>query len=268
MKSIFKSIGYIVAFVLVQLMVQSVFSVFAVTNGVKSKSEVMEYAKNNLLLISIIANFVTLGAFGLFRKLRKHSPTKLFSFHNIRPRDCFISAIVALSYSLCFGFVTYNIQFENAKLISQSSTYYSQIAPHLGLVMMVVALLLSAPIIEEYICRGIIFAELSQHFSPNITVILSAVIFGVMHLIAGGIILAIGATLMGLILGFIYLRTKSLTIAVIAHMFANLSDFIIELVPNMNTPTIIVAVFIFAVIMVGSLFYLYKGEKCTMKEQA
>jgi membrane protease YdiL (CAAX protease family) len=266
MKSILKSIGYILVFMLVQIMVQYAFSVFVVANGVKSKSEVMEYVVNNLLLISIISSFVTLGIIGFFRKTRKHSPTKLFSFHNIRRRDCLISAIAALSYSLCFGLVTYSNQFENTKLISQSSTYYSEIVPHLGLVMMVVALLLSAPIIEEYICRGIIFAELSKRFSSNITVILSAVIFGVMHLIAGGIVLAIGATLMGFILGFIYLKTKSLTIAIIAHMCANLSDFILELLPNMNTLTIIIAVFIFAVIMAGSLFYLYKGEKCTVEK--
>lgn len=261
MKSILKSIGYVLAFILIQILIQMVFSAVAVANGACTESDVMEYITNNTLLLSVITNMVTLLSITIFRKIRKKPSTGMFCFQNVTLNSCLICAITALAFSLCFSLVTYRTQFENAKLISQSYAYFSEAVPLLGPVMTVVALLISAPIVEEYICRGILFAELEKKFSANITIILSAVIFGVIHIIAGGIILALGATLMGLIFGYIYQKTKSLAVAVIAHSCANLSDFILQLIPNLNTLTIIIGSFICAVITIVGLFYLNKGER-------
>lgn len=65
-------------------------------------------------------------------------------------------------------------------------------------------------------------------------VLISAAFFGIVHLPAGGVVLALGATLMGICFGIVFVRTKSLYAAIIAHAFANLPDFVMQFLPEMQ----------------------------------
>ena len=261
MKNILKSIVYILTFILIQLLVQIGFVAFTVSNVASTQSDVMEYIKNNTLLIGFISNIASILIIAFFRKIRQKVPTKIFCFQNVTLKNCLISAVTAFSFSICFSLLTYYIQFENDKQIAQSSVYFSSIVSYLGPVMEILTLLIASPIVEEYICRGVLFEELGKKFSVGNTIILSAVIFGVLHIIAGGIVLALGATLMGLIFGFIYLKTKSLAVAVISHSCANLSGFIFQLIPNVNIFTIIIGSIVCTGITRAGLFLLNKANR-------
>jgi hypothetical protein len=86
------------------------------------------------------------------------------------------------------------------------------------LYFVVVAIL--SPIKEEIIFRGFIFGVLKEYQKPWIGFILSSLVFGIMHPYP------IAATLMGVGLGFVYHKTKSLSMSIALHVIWNTIAFI------------------------------------------
>ncbi|MEG1037656.1 MAG: type II CAAX endopeptidase family protein [Mucinivorans sp.] len=76
----------------------------------------------------------------------------------------------------------------------------------------------AAPLMEEYIFRGMLQRSLTVHSSPILGVIFSAVIFGLIHVIPQQIV---GAMMAGLVLGAIFYLTGSLTTVVVIHLLNN-----------------------------------------------
>lgn len=83
--------------------------------------------------------------------------------------------------------------------------------------------LILAPIFEEIIFRGIILKGLLTSHSPKFAIIASSILFAVSH---GKPIQILGALVIGLFLGWIYYKTKSLGTVIILHFTANLSSHI------------------------------------------
>jgi len=81
-----------------------------------------------------------------------------------------------------------------------------------------------APIFEEIIVRGIILEGLLNKYKPLTAIIISSFIFGIIHLDIPQII---NATLLGILLGVIYYKTRSLILCISAHMLNNVLAFII-----------------------------------------
>lgn len=81
-----------------------------------------------------------------------------------------------------------------------------------------------APVAEEFVFRGVILykAERNMHFwGANI---LQAVFFGLYH---QNVIQGIYATLVGLLLGLIYCRYKTIVAPILLHMMINASAFLV-----------------------------------------
>lgn len=119
-------------------------------------------------------------------------------------------------------------------MISKSVSFYNEIFPMFGLVLMVANLLVIAPITEEIALRGIIYTRAEKSTNAVTAIIVSSILFGLMHFMAGGIVLAIGAMLMAFVLGYIFYKFKSLWVCMIAHAVANLPDFILYSKPNIS----------------------------------
>ena len=84
-------------------------------------------------------------------------------------------------------------------------------------------LVLIASIMEEWLFRGIILDGLLRTYTPAKSIILSSVLFGILHLNPWQFV---GATLIGLFSGWIYYRTKKLTLSILVHMTNNLAAFV------------------------------------------
>ena len=159
------------------------------------------------------------------KKKKVKEEWKLFA----RPtKNYIIPCIIAFCYSLFFFLITYDPIANSKSMIHICAESYNSFA----LPMMALTLLISAPFAEEIINRGVIMNTLKRSFSARISIIISAVIFGLIHIPAGGIVLAIGAAMMGVILAIIYEKTDSLWIAITAHAVANLPDFIFYYSPE------------------------------------
>ena len=89
-----------------------------------------------------------------------------------------------------------------------------------------------APILEEFIFRGIVLKKFLKSHTPQSAIILSAIIFGIAHFNPWQFI---GAFFMGILIGWIYWKTKSIWPGIFIHFTNNsLSFFIAKKYNNIN----------------------------------
>lgn len=76
-----------------------------------------------------------------------------------------------------------------------------------------------APVAEELTFRGLVFRRLKDWMPASVSIVVSAVAFGIYH---GNMVQFLYATLFGALLAFIYHRTGTLWTCIVAHMVSNL----------------------------------------------
>lgn len=81
-----------------------------------------------------------------------------------------------------------------------------------------ISLTIIAPLFEEIIFRGIILEGLLKRYNVLISLLFSSLIFGIAHL---NILQGINAFFISLIIGFIYVKTKSILLCILAHSINN-----------------------------------------------
>lgn len=86
-----------------------------------------------------------------------------------------------------------------------------------------IAIVIAAPIIEELIFRGIILDGLLQRYSPIKSIILSSILFGIVHLNPWQFV---SALIIGLFSGWVYYRTRKLSLSILIHLVNNLVAFL------------------------------------------
>jgi membrane protease YdiL (CAAX protease family) len=84
-------------------------------------------------------------------------------------------------------------------------------------------IVIAAPILEEIIFRGIILDGLLKRYSPTKSILLSSFLFGLVHLNPWQFI---SAMVIGSFSGWIYYRTKKLSLSILIHLINNLIGFI------------------------------------------
>lgn len=86
-----------------------------------------------------------------------------------------------------------------------------------------IAIVIAAPVIEELIFRGIILNGLLQKYSPVKSIIISSILFGIVHLNPWQFI---SALIIGFFSGWVYYRTRKLTLSILIHLVNNLIAFV------------------------------------------
>lgn len=84
-----------------------------------------------------------------------------------------------------------------------------------------------APLVEEMIFRGLVLSRLRKALPAWLAVVLQGLVFGFVH---GQLVWIVYATLFGLLLGYVRLRTGSLKASILLHLGFNLSSFFIGIV--------------------------------------
>jgi uncharacterized protein len=85
------------------------------------------------------------------------------------------------------------------------------------------ALVVVAPVTEEVLFRGLILRGFLQRYSARKSIWLSALFFGALHLNPWQLFYT---TLLGVILGWLYLHTRSLGLCILVHALNNSAVFI------------------------------------------
>jgi membrane protease YdiL (CAAX protease family) len=84
-------------------------------------------------------------------------------------------------------------------------------------------LVIAAPILEELIFRGIVLDGFLKQYSPMKSILISSTLFGLVHLNPWQFITAF---FIGIFAGWIYYRTRSLSLAILVHASTNSCAFI------------------------------------------
>lgn len=117
-----------------------------------------------------------------------------------------------------------------------------------------ISLCIIAPIFEEIICRGIILEQLRKKCNVLKAVIISALCFTVIHL---NIEQGVNAFLIGLILGWLYIKTESILPGVLLHFLNNFLIYLLIYFPikcivsnRFSVLRIVIGIVIFAITIV------------------
>ncbi|MEE4198668.1 MAG: type II CAAX endopeptidase family protein [Bacteroidales bacterium] len=88
-----------------------------------------------------------------------------------------------------------------------------------------ILMVIAAPVLEELIFRGIILDGLLKKYSPVLSIFISSLLFGLVHLNPWQFVTGL---IIGIFSGWIYYKTRSLSYSIIIHAAANLSGFIMR----------------------------------------
>lgn len=117
-----------------------------------------------------------------------------------------------------------------------------------------------APIAEEIAFRGIIFRMLSKRTTPVVTIIISAILFGIFHL---NLMQAIYVIPLGLLLGYVAYKYQSVIPCIFIHMVNNFMPTVVGMLPEA-----LQAVWVFVIVFVvcaAALFVTCK-KSCSFRD--
>lgn len=177
-----------------------------------------EFANSDLLktlwFILVNSTFIILTVFINFRRKQKLE----LHFEIIRFKYLYLMLLVVLIFQVGINIPINNI-LEQLWPISTKPNYTKE-----GLYIVLGAITIG-PVFEEIIFRGIILKGLLTRYSVKVSILLSSLMFGLIHLKPEQIW---GAILLGLFFGFIYFKTKSVGTVILLHSFANICVFVFK----------------------------------------
>lgn len=130
-------------------------------------------------------------------------------------------------------------------------------------IILILSVTVVAPVFEEVIFRGIILNGMFRKLNSKVAIVISALLFALMHM---NLVQGINAFLLGILLGYIYLKTKSIHLSIFAHFINNTIGIMIavymeKLVGANNLLFKGCITLVGAVIMtIGCLWYNKNGE--------
>ncbi|MCB2357319.1 CPBP family intramembrane glutamic endopeptidase [Clostridium estertheticum] len=131
-------------------------------------------------------------------------------------------AIIIIGYRLAYNnslfYLVDNIPMPNFIIHAFEKLFISPI-------IMILSSAVIAPIYEEVIFRGILLKGMANKINSNLALIISALIFALLHM---NIPQGINAFLLGLIIGAIYLSSNSIYLCIFAHFINNSVAIIIS----------------------------------------
>lgn len=166
--------------------------------------------KNTFLYIILCSMIIGLTYF--INKRRKTALDYNFKVSTLLP-------IPLLMACVCFFQIGLNVP--TSQFLTATFNSGAAVKNPLDQMTILIGSLIIGPILEEIIYRGIILKGLLTSHSPKFAILASSIIFAVSH---GKPIQILGALVIGLFLGWIYYKTKSLGTTIILHFTANLTS--------------------------------------------
>lgn len=107
----------------------------------------------------------------------------------------------------------FNLDSENLSNVEDLEALFSPVSLFI--------LVATQPIAEEIFFRGFLLDKIDSYAGQNIAIVSTAILFGLAHASYGKLYPIILPMIMGILLGYIVVRTKNLTTAIIAHVCFN-----------------------------------------------
>lgn len=181
---------------------------------------VIKNSTEHVALISGIAQALYLLSVILIFKVKKVDIQNSYGIKLVPFKEYLLPIIAAFCFSAFSNIV------QTAAPIPQELVGGMSDDMEKSIVAFILSIFIIAPIVEEFVFRALIITKLRKEVSPVIAIIISAILFALIHSMAGGIITVVHAFLGGLIFALSYVKTKSLFPAIAAHIFGNIGGYV------------------------------------------
>ncbi len=156
------------------------------------------------------------------------------------------------SFAVAFGgqlFSAFGIEFPSHETIFPKGVF--------GVTVAILSTAFFPAFLEELALRGFVLGFL-RRFGDAFAIICSAAVFGIMHANADQIVFAF---LVGLVLGFITVKTESIWCAIAVHFINNLNSVLLSYFPGEQLLSSLLLVVIFTVLVIGALWGITALQK-------
>jgi membrane protease YdiL (CAAX protease family) len=181
-------------------------------------------------IATAIAQFLSLGLaiFIGFRKTRK-TFNQVFKFNGVSPSLWLIVIVFMLGFFFVISELDSLLNFVLPMPDFLQSIFASMTVDQ-GLILSIVLIIIIPGFMEELLCRGVILDGLRENYSPVKAIVVSALLFGLVHLNPWQFV---GAFLIGLFSAWICLNTNSIWPSIYIHLFNNLLSLITSRYPRL-----------------------------------
>ena len=222
-----KCAGYILIWLGIQIVLGFVLSFILMLQSIGMSGAEMDAFYNEAVLkhsvtLTILTNLISLGIFYLIFRLAKKPFFKKIKT-DLPDKKSYLPTI-ALGFSAQFVTnLVLGILMNVLKVFPQS--WIDQLEENGEIIevanpfLSFFAVVILAPVFEEILCRGLLLNTLRKTMKKWYAIVVSAVIFGIIH---GNPIQFIYATAIGILLGWIYTKFDSILIPMLCHLMFNL----------------------------------------------
>lgn len=230
--SILKGVGYFALYFGVQIVVSLAAEIILlavyISKGGDMDADVMTKAltdaiNSNAMTITIIFDLIFAAVLALFIIFTKSSPAKKENralFNKISPKKAITAFFIGVTGNFALNIIMTYAQMFFPKIFEQYDSA-TEVYTLGGLVPYIIGGVILAPIIEELTFRGFMQTRFSRAMPTTAAVIAVGVIFGAVH---GNLVQAIYASLLGILLGEIFVHGGSIYASVLCHFGFNLSS--------------------------------------------
>ncbi len=220
--------------------------------------EAMQVVAESAMPSVIISGILTIGILWLIFVCRKKNFAKEIGLRKLRPAVIAPLVLMGLSLNVVTGLVLSLVPEEWMSAYEASSSLIMTD----NMVLMTLGTVIMAPLIEEIIFRGLGYTRMKKGMPTAVAVILSSALFGVAH---GQWLWMLYAFAFGLVLVWVFERTKSLLGNILLHLSYNGCAMLQMLIPADAPDWVWMAINIGSVAVVAvSVFWfvmLPKGEE-------
>ncbi len=175
-----------------------------------------------IMLAMTVVSYLAANLFAYFignAFTKKNYNAKLFGKIQMKPLDCILAVLAVLGIQMVSVLIqTLVINLTGMNGVDETTASLLSFSDNiLQNVLMVVYTVIIAAITEELLCRGVVMKSLSP-VSPSFALVASSALFGIMH---GNFNQMFNGFLLGLVIGYAAIKSKSIFLPIILHMAAN-----------------------------------------------
>lgn len=179
-----------------------------------------DYVNELMVELTIVSGCISILLYALIFKVRKTTLTEMAYINKMPPRF-FLNMLVmgvstAYAIAVILGLIEMSGIIPESWLQAQDSAYED--VNQSSALMQFLSVGLIAPLLEEVLFRGLILGTLKKEMHPWIAIVISAVFFGVAHGTPIGIMYA---TVLGILMGWIFVKFNSVLPGFLFHMAYN-----------------------------------------------
>ncbi len=262
--AIAKAVGYVLLFLAVQSATTGAYSgILAVqtliaSGGNLSDAELYERIYGalyqNISVISLISGALTILLLALFFAVRHKNMFAEIHLKKVKPSIVLWAAIAGVAFNV-FVSVTINFLPLPDAWFEGLEEQYAYIGEGTSLLLEILSTAVLTGFLEETIFRGLVDSRLRTGLPTWLSVILSALIFGLCH----GTPIAIGyAFVVGVVFSLLFLRHGSILPSMVCHMCFNLTSFFL----TTDNPVLLLGLYIVSIgAMLFAFYSLFKRDR-------